>query len=62
VSARSAFWAPWHVRWFLCEDVSVSPEESNEPVFLFRVKTRPDHGSLVVVARPEVDGLHLHFL
>jgi hypothetical protein len=53
---------PWHVHWFPCEDVSVSPEEADEHVFLFRVKTRLNHGSLVVVACPEVDGLHLNFL
>jgi hypothetical protein len=48
---------PWHVRWFPSEDVSVSPEEADEHVFLFRVETRPDHGSLAAIARPEVDGL-----
>jgi hypothetical protein len=53
---------PWHVRWFPSEDVSVSPEETDECVFLFRVKTRPDHGSLAAVARPEINGLHLYFL
>jgi hypothetical protein len=29
---------PWHVRWFPSEDVSVSPKEADERVFLFRVK------------------------
>jgi hypothetical protein len=53
---------PWHVRWFPCKDVSVSPEEADKRVFLFRVEIRPNHGSLVVVSYPEVDGLHLHFL
>jgi hypothetical protein len=40
----------------------VSPEEADERVFLFRVKARPDHGSLAVVACPKVDRLDLHFL
>jgi hypothetical protein len=53
---------PWHVCWFPREDVSVSLEEADERVFLFRVETRPDHGSLAVVARPQVNGLHLYFL
>jgi hypothetical protein len=26
---------PWHVRWFPREDVSVSPEEIDERIFLF---------------------------
>jgi hypothetical protein len=46
---------PWHVRWLPSEDVSVSPKEDDERVFLFRVEARPDHGSLAVVACPEVD-------
>jgi hypothetical protein len=44
------------------QDVSISPEEADECVFLFQVKTHPNHGSLADVACPEVDGLHLHFL
>jgi hypothetical protein len=62
VSAQSASWHPWHVCWFPCEDVSVSPEEADERIFLFWVKTHPNHGSLSVVARSEVDGLHMDFL
>jgi hypothetical protein len=53
---------PWHVRSFPSEDVSVSLEEADERVFLFRVKAHPDHGSLVVVACPKIDCLDLHFL
>jgi hypothetical protein len=47
---------PWHVRWFPSEDVSVSPEEADERIFLFRVKARRDHGS------PKINCLDLHFL
>jgi hypothetical protein len=54
-------WRPWHVRWFPSEDVSVSLEEADERVFLFRVETRPDHGSLVAITRLEIDDLHLYF-
>jgi hypothetical protein len=32
---------PWHVCWFPSEDVSVSPKEADECIFLFRVKTCP---------------------
>jgi hypothetical protein len=53
---------PWHVRWFPSEDVSVSPEEADERVFLFRVKARPDHGGLAAIACPKIDCLDLHFL
>jgi hypothetical protein len=53
---------PWHVRGFPCEDVSVSLEEADERVFLFRVETHPNNGSLATVAHPKVDGLDLHFL
>jgi hypothetical protein len=53
---------PWHVRWFLSEDVSISQKEADERVFLFRVKARPDHGSLAAVACPEVNCLDLYFL
>jgi hypothetical protein len=53
---------PWHVRWLPSEDVSVSPEEADERVFLFRVKARPDRGSLAAVACPKVDRLDLVFL
>jgi hypothetical protein len=53
---------PWHIRWFPYEDVLVSPEEADERVFLFPVKTIPDHGSLAVVNCPDVHDLHLHFL
>jgi hypothetical protein len=52
----------WHVRWLACEDVSVSPKEADECVFLFGVESRADHGSLAIVAGPEVNGLHLYFL
>jgi hypothetical protein len=53
---------PWHVRWFPSEDVSVSPKEADERVFLFRVKARPDHSGLATVACPQVDRLDLYFL
>jgi hypothetical protein len=53
---------PWHVHWFPSEDVSVSPEEADERVFLFRVEARPDHGGLAAVACPKVDRLDLHLL
>jgi hypothetical protein len=53
---------PYHIHWFPSENVSVSPEEADERVFLFRVKDRPDHGSLAAVACPKVDCLDLHFL
>jgi hypothetical protein len=48
--------------WFPHEDVSVSPKEAGERVFLFWIETCPDHGSLATVAHPEVDGLHLNLL
>jgi hypothetical protein len=48
---------PWHVHWFLGEDVLVSPDEAHERVFLFQVKARSDHGSLAAVAYPKVDRL-----
>jgi hypothetical protein len=44
---------PWHVHWFPSEDVSVSPKEADERVFLFRVKARPNHGSLAAVTVPD---------
>jgi hypothetical protein len=47
----------WHVRWFPCEDVAVSPEEVDERVFLFGVGAGPDGGGLAVVACPEIDRL-----
>jgi hypothetical protein len=53
---------PWHVHWFPSEDVSVSPEEADERVFLFRVQACPDHGGLAAVACPKIDCLDLHFL
>jgi hypothetical protein len=28
---------PWHIRWFPCEYVSVSPEETDEREFLFLI-------------------------
>jgi hypothetical protein len=52
---------PWHVRWLPHEDVSVSSEEADERVFLFRVEARPDGGSLAAVVCPEVDCLDLDF-
>jgi hypothetical protein len=45
---------PWHVCWLPREDVSVSPQEADEHVFLFGVEARPDGGSLAAVACPEV--------
>jgi hypothetical protein len=57
VSARSASWAPLACPLVSSEGVSVSPKEADEHVFLFRVETHPDHGSLAAIARPEVDGL-----
>jgi hypothetical protein len=53
---------PWHVRWFPSEDVLVCPKEADERVFLFQVKTRPDHGGLAIVACPKIDCFDLHFL
>jgi hypothetical protein len=50
---------PYHVRWFPREDVSVSSEEAEERVFLFRVGTHPDHASLAAIAHSDVDGLNL---
>jgi hypothetical protein len=35
--------------------------EADEGIFLFRVKTCPDHGSLAVVTCPKIDHLDLHF-
>jgi hypothetical protein len=52
----------WHVRWLPHKDVSVSPEEADERVFLFGIESHANHGSLAVVTGPEVDGLHLYFL
>jgi hypothetical protein len=52
----------WHARWFPREDVSVSPKEADERVFLFRVKTCPDGGGLAAVACPEVNRLDLYLL
>jgi hypothetical protein len=51
------FGHPWHVRWFPREDVSVSPEEVDERVFLFRVEARPDGGGFAAVACPTVNCL-----
>jgi hypothetical protein len=53
---------PWHVRWFPREDVSVSPDEADENVFLFWVEARPDGGSLAAVACPMVNRLDLNLL
>jgi hypothetical protein len=53
---------PWHVRWLPREDVTVSPEEVNERVFLFGVVPRPDGGGLAAVACPEVDCLDQNLL
>jgi hypothetical protein len=53
---------PWHVCWLPREDVSVSPEEADERVFLFRVEAHPDGGSLAAVACPEVNRLDLNLL
>jgi hypothetical protein len=53
---------PWHVRWFPSEDVSVSPKEADERIFLFRVKTHPDHGGLAAATCPKVDCFDLHLL
>jgi hypothetical protein len=53
---------PWQVGRFPSEDLSVSLEDADEDVFLFRVKARRDHGSLAAIACPEVDRLDLHFL
>jgi hypothetical protein len=41
---------PCYVRWFPREDVSVSPEEADERIFLFRVEARHDGGGLAAVA------------
>jgi hypothetical protein len=62
VSARSDSWAPRHVRWFPREDVSVSPEEADKRVFLFRVEARPDGGGIAAVACPKVNHLDLNLL
>jgi hypothetical protein len=53
---------PWHVCWFPREDVSVSPEEADERVFLFGVEAHPDGGGLDAVACPEVNRLDLNLL
>ena len=37
---------PWHIRWFPCEYVSVSPQEADEREFLFVTQARADDGSL----------------
>jgi hypothetical protein len=46
---------PWHVRWLPHKDVSVSPEEVDERVFLFGVESRPDGSGLAAIAYPEVN-------
>jgi hypothetical protein len=51
------FGHPWHVRWFPREDVSVSPEEVDERVFLFWVEARLDGGGFAAVACPTVNCL-----
>jgi hypothetical protein len=51
----------WHVRWIPREDVSVSPEEVDERVFLFQVEARHDGGGLAAVACPEVNCLDQNF-
>jgi hypothetical protein len=53
---------PWHIHWLPREDVSVSPEEDDERVFLFQVEARPDGGVLAVVACPKVNRLDLNLL
>jgi hypothetical protein len=53
---------PWHVCWFPREDVSISLEEADERVFLFRVEARPDGGGLAAVACPKVNRLDLNLL
>jgi hypothetical protein len=53
---------PWNVRWLPCKDVSVSPKEADERVFLFGVEPRADHGSLAPVTSPELNALHMYFL
>jgi hypothetical protein len=53
---------PWQICWFPSEDVSISPEEADERVFLFRVEACPNHGGFAPVAYPNVDRLDLHFL
>jgi hypothetical protein len=53
---------PWHVHWFPCEDVAVSPEEVDERIFLFGVEACPDGGGLAVVACPEVNSFDQNLL
>jgi hypothetical protein len=53
---------PTSGRRVVTEDVSISLEEADERVFLFRVKARPDHGCLATVACPKINCLDLHFL
>jgi hypothetical protein len=51
---------PWHVHWFPREDVSVSPEEADESVFLFRIEAHPDGGGLAaVVSHPEISNFRM---
>jgi hypothetical protein len=45
----------WHVRWLPREDVSASPQEADEHVFLFWVEACPDGGGLVAVICLEVN-------
>jgi hypothetical protein len=51
---------PWHIRWFPCEYVSVSPQEADEREFLFVTQACADDGCLGWVAFLELDLLESH--
>jgi hypothetical protein len=51
---------PWHIRWFPCEYVSVSPQEADEREFLFVAQAGADNSCLGGVAFLELDRLESH--
>jgi hypothetical protein len=53
---------PWHIRWFPCEYVSVSPKEGDEREFLFITQARTDDGSLRWISLLKLDRLEGHII
>jgi hypothetical protein len=47
----------WHIHWFPCKYVSVSPKEADEHAFLFVAHAASNQSSLGWVAFLQLDGL-----
>jgi hypothetical protein len=47
---------PWHIRWFPCEYVIVSPKEADERAFLSVTQATSEQSSLGRVAFLQLDG------